>query len=206
MIVIGFNWPPHHDNSAAVIWDGKLVFASEEERFTRHKHSLHEPPINALKQALKFLTKRGVKPKDVDAYAINFDPRLYDFLATEVYETALKLSIIYNLVSVKELVFHVSDVIARNHVMLIKRLIRKAIRDLGEEVPPENEIKVYPVRHHLAHAASAYYLFFWVRFGHRSEHRRQWRIRGHYCVEGKGRRVRARALHVYVLWLARIPL
>ena len=31
MIVVGFNWPLEHDNSAAVIWDGKLVFVSEEE-------------------------------------------------------------------------------------------------------------------------------------------------------------------------------
>lgn len=78
MIVIGFNWPPIHDNSAAIIQDGKLVFASEEERFTRHKHSVFEPPINALEAAFKFLKKQGIKPKDVEAYAVNFDPKYFD--------------------------------------------------------------------------------------------------------------------------------
>ena len=79
MIVIGFNWPIEHDNAVAVIQDGKLVFAAEEERFTRHKHSPLEPPINALRQAFIFLKKRGIKPKDVDAYAVNHAPWLYNY-------------------------------------------------------------------------------------------------------------------------------
>ena len=75
--VIGFNWPIEHDNSIAVIVDGRLVFASEEERYTRHKHSPHELPINALRQAFLYLKNRlGIKPKDVDAFAVNYDPKL----------------------------------------------------------------------------------------------------------------------------------
>ena len=42
-----------------------------------------------------------------------------------------------------------------NHMFLWKKLIRKIIKDLNEEVP--SEVKIYPVRHYLAHAASAYY-------------------------------------------------
>ncbi|GAB6946704.1 hypothetical protein JCM16161A_08340 [Vulcanisaeta sp. JCM 16161] len=38
-VVVGFNWPVEHDNSVAAVVDGELVFASEEERWTRHKHS-----------------------------------------------------------------------------------------------------------------------------------------------------------------------
>jgi len=73
--VIGFNWPPIHDNTVAVIVDGKLIFASEEERYTRHKHSIEEPPFNALRQAFIYLKNRlGVKPADIDAFAVNFDP------------------------------------------------------------------------------------------------------------------------------------
>jgi len=76
--VIGFNWPVWHDNAAAAIVDGKLVFASEEERYTRHKHSIREPPINALRQTFLYLKKSWeVKPKDVDAFAVNFDPKLF---------------------------------------------------------------------------------------------------------------------------------
>jgi carbamoyltransferase len=76
MTVVGFNWPVAHDNTVGVIVDGELVFASEEERWTRHKHSPGEPPVNALKQAFLFLKKKyGIKPKDMDAYAVNFDPK-----------------------------------------------------------------------------------------------------------------------------------
>jgi carbamoyltransferase len=76
-VVIGFNWPDWHDNAVGVIINGELVFASEEERWTRHKHSPEELPINALRQALQFLKRRyGIKPKDIDAYAVNWDPRL----------------------------------------------------------------------------------------------------------------------------------
>jgi carbamoyltransferase len=48
-VVVGFNWPVEHDHAVGVIVDGELVFASEEERWTKHKHSVHELPINALK-------------------------------------------------------------------------------------------------------------------------------------------------------------
>ncbi len=73
-VVIGFNWPGWHDNAVGVVVDGELVFASEEERWTRHKHSQGEPPINSLKQAFLFLRRKyGIKPRDVDAYAVNND-------------------------------------------------------------------------------------------------------------------------------------
>jgi len=78
--VIGFNWPPEHDNTVAVIVDGKLIFASEEERYTRHKHSSEEPPFNALRQAFIYLKNRlGVKPADIDAFAVNYDPKNMPF-------------------------------------------------------------------------------------------------------------------------------
>ena len=39
MIIIRIYWPIEHDHAVPVVQDGKLVFAAEEERFTRHKHS-----------------------------------------------------------------------------------------------------------------------------------------------------------------------
>ncbi|BAB67052.1 putative carbamoyltransferase [Sulfurisphaera tokodaii str. 7] len=79
MIVIGFNWPLEHDHAVAVIYNGELIFAVEEERYTRHKHSPLEPPLNALIQAFRFLKKMGFKPKDIDAYAINWDLSLLQY-------------------------------------------------------------------------------------------------------------------------------
>jgi len=66
MLIIGFNWHIVHDNAVAVIHDGKLVYAVEEERFTRHKHSIYEAPIEALKETFKNLKKQGIKLKDID--------------------------------------------------------------------------------------------------------------------------------------------
>ena len=39
MLVIGLNWPVEHDNAVGIIYNGELIFASEEERYSRHKHS-----------------------------------------------------------------------------------------------------------------------------------------------------------------------
>jgi len=158
MIVIGFTWPLEHDHSVAIIQDGKLVFAAEEERFTRHKHSILEPPVGALKEAFKFLKKQGIKPKDVDAYAVNWDPKYFVLSWRMViyrvnFMAIAKLGIYeYNK---KDMIDIIKEYITGSYLDIAKRLVRKAIRDLGEEVP--NDFKIYPVRHHLSHAASAYY-------------------------------------------------
>jgi predicted NodU family carbamoyl transferase len=50
--VIGFNSPVEHDHSVGIIGDGKFVLASEEERWTRQKHS---PENHQWPQALSLL-------------------------------------------------------------------------------------------------------------------------------------------------------
>jgi len=153
MIVIGFNWPIEHDHAVAIIQDGKLVFASEEERFTRHKHSHGEPPINALKAAFKFLKNQGIRPKNVDAYAVNYDPKFFTLNNRKAwYLNCFLYSFNLGIFRKKDII---KEYITGNYLDSAKRLIRKVIRDLGEEVP--NDIKIYPVKHHLTHAASAYY-------------------------------------------------
>ena len=156
MIVIGFNWPVIHDHAVSIIQDGELVFATEEERFTRHKHSIEEPPLNSLKQAYKYLLRRGIKPKDIDAYAVNFHPSFLDYKTRVImFGSTYKFSVVHGIVGISELPKYSWSYIRGDYLTLAKRLIRKVISDLGEEVP--SEIKIYPVRHHLAHAASAYY-------------------------------------------------
>ena len=156
MIVIGFNWPPEHDHAVAVIQNGELVFAAEEERFTRHKHSVYEPPLRALRQAFTFLKKRGIKPKDVDAYAINSDYKLTDngSLKYQYLKYSQTLSFLHATGVVtagyQDLFTLVKEFIRADLLELARKLIRKAILDIGEEV--QSEIRIYPVRHHLAHA------------------------------------------------------
>jgi Predicted carbamoyl transferase, NodU family len=166
-VVVGFNWPVEHDNTVGVIVDGELVFASEEERWTRHKHAPNEPPINALKQAFLFLRRKyGIKPKDVDAYAVNLDPKLKALnvrrgLVVYTFEDLIikgvKLDLFKGNIIGKGLgVLRAGLLYLRGDLLdLARRFVRFVIHSIGEEVP--NNIRVVPVPHHLAHAASAYY-------------------------------------------------
>ena len=70
MIILGLNCF-HGDSSAALIRDGELVAAAEEERFRRVKHWAGFPS-----QAIAFcLAEAGITLSDVDHVAINQDSR-----------------------------------------------------------------------------------------------------------------------------------
>lgn len=69
MIILGIN-SYHPDSSAALVADGKLIAAVEEERFNRIKHFAGFPS-GAIKYCLK---ETGVSIKDVDYIAIPRDP------------------------------------------------------------------------------------------------------------------------------------
>jgi len=70
MLILGIN-AYHGDASAALVADGKLVAAVEEERFTRIKHSAGFP-ANAVRYCLE---AAGVKPQEIDHIAIAKDPK-----------------------------------------------------------------------------------------------------------------------------------
>ncbi len=79
MFVLGIN-AAFHDPSAALIENGRLVAAAEEERFNRVKHgkrpvpfSAYELPFNAIDFCLK---EGGISLGDVDRFAYSFDPFL----------------------------------------------------------------------------------------------------------------------------------
>jgi len=168
-VVVGFNWPVEHDHAVGVIIDGELVFASEEERWTRHKHSIGEPPTNALRQAFLFLKRKyGIKPRDVDAYAVNWDPKLYP---PSIRRDKVASSFRGLIVIAKDgnLDWFPGGIIGKglgvlrlgllylrgDYFDLARRFIRFAIHSIDEDAP--DNIRVIPVPHHLAHAASAYY-------------------------------------------------
>ena len=69
MIVLGIN-AYHGDVSAALVRDGMLVAAVEEERFRRVKHwaGFPEASIRAC------LSMAGAEPRDVDAFAVSRNP------------------------------------------------------------------------------------------------------------------------------------
>lgn len=52
----------YHDSAAALVIDGEIIAAAQEERFTRKKHD-HEFPVNAINFCLE---KAGLKPEELD--------------------------------------------------------------------------------------------------------------------------------------------
>src|SRR5215813_12072105 len=69
MIILGIN-AYHGDAAAAIVKDGKLLAAVEEERFNRVKHCAGFPS-----EAIKYcLTTAGVCIEDVDHIGISRDP------------------------------------------------------------------------------------------------------------------------------------
>src|SRR5579862_7391318 len=64
----------YHDAAAALIEDGTLIAAAEEERFTRKKHDSGFPT-----KAIEFCLRRaGIKPGDVD-YVVFYEKPLLKF-------------------------------------------------------------------------------------------------------------------------------
>lgn len=67
MIILGIHFETSHDSGVAIIKDGQILFAANEERFSRVKGD-NSPPFNSLEEALKF-TK--IKPSEIDIIAFS---------------------------------------------------------------------------------------------------------------------------------------
>src|SRR5947209_5770059 len=68
--ILGIN-AYHGDASAAVLVDGQLVAAAEEERFSRVKHDASFP-TRAIRCCLE---EANVRPQDIDHLALSRNPR-----------------------------------------------------------------------------------------------------------------------------------
>lgn len=79
MRVLGIN-AIFHDPAAALVVDGQVVAAAEEERFSRRKHGKRPVPFSAWELpelAMRWcLQEAGLRPEDLDAVAYSFDPAL----------------------------------------------------------------------------------------------------------------------------------
>ena len=77
MRVLGIN-AVFHDPSAALVVDGRVVAAAEEERFSRRKHGKRPVPFSAWElpelSAAWCLSQAGLRPDELDAVAYSFDP------------------------------------------------------------------------------------------------------------------------------------
>ncbi len=75
MYVLGLTAPCSWNTAAALVRDGELIAAAEEERFVRIKHAPYLPPIQAATYCLR---EAGITIEQVDAVAIGWrDPLSY---------------------------------------------------------------------------------------------------------------------------------
>lgn len=132
----------YHDSAAAIIQDGKIIAAAQEERFTRIKHD-ESFPINAVEFCLKYA---GVNINDVDAIAFYDKPLLkFERLLETYYGFAPK-----GVVS-----FIKSMPVWLKEKMFLKRIMHEELEKI--QGYDKGKVKFLFPEHHLSHAASAFY-------------------------------------------------
>jgi carbamoyltransferase len=119
------------DAAAALVIDGRLIAAAEEERFTGKKHTGNFP-IHAIRFCL---AEAGISIDAIDEIAHGFDYAPY-----------------------RELYLKDDDSAALYHEVLSREAFVAQVR---RNLPGSSEKRVHTVGHHLAHAASAAYTSGW---------------------------------------------
>jgi carbamoyltransferase len=129
----------YHDSAAAIIIDGEIIAAAQEERFTRMKQD-SSFPINAVKFVLD---EAGIQYKDLTAVSFYDKPFMKFERLLETYHAfspqGLKSFVVAIPVWIKEKLF-------------MKKMLRDELKTLGDE-----KIQILFPEHHLSHAASAFY-------------------------------------------------
>jgi carbamoyltransferase len=141
MLVLGLS-AFYHDSAAALIRDGEIVAAAQEERFTRKKH---DPsfPTNAIAYCLK---EAAVDANDIDRIAFYEKP----FLKFErLIETYLAVAPSGFASFRKAMPLWIGEKLFQRDLLL---------RELAAIAPALGDIaKLRFCEHHFSHAASAYY-------------------------------------------------
>jgi carbamoyltransferase len=158
MYILGIN-AAFHDSAAALVKNGKIIAAAEEERFTHIKHgkrpvpfSTWELPFHAIDYCLK---TAGITIQDVDRIAYSFDPE--GVSETAVYEDDMLSN---DDVLVAADIYNGWDTTFLNY-------IRKSPEQLRDGYPHHLQKRLANagsvsdkwefVNHHVAHAASAFF-------------------------------------------------
>jgi len=127
----------YHDSAAAVVVDGEIVAAAQEERFTRKKHDAGFP-VNAIAYCLE---EAGIEPEQLD-YVGFYDKPLVKF------ERALESYLAYAPLGIKSFLTFIPGWLKRK-----LHLPREMRRELGGSY---RRRFVFP-EHHESHAASAFF-------------------------------------------------
>jgi len=132
----------YHDSAAAIIEDGKILAAAQEERFTRKKHT-PDFPVKAITFCLEYT---GFTLDELDAVVFYDKPLLKFERLLETYYAFAPAGLVSFLTAIpvwiKEKIF-------------LKKIIYESLR----EVQPydKKRMRLLFPEHHLSHAASAFY-------------------------------------------------
>lgn len=133
----------YHDSAAALIRDGRIVAAAQEERFTRKKHD-PDFPAHAVRYCLQ---EAGLTLADIDG-VVYYDKPLIKF--ERLLETYLAYAPSGFVSFVKAMPVWLKD------KLYLKQTLKKELAKLGgckeAELPP-----LLFTEHHQAHAASAFF-------------------------------------------------
>ena len=131
----------YHDSAAALLVDGKIISASQEERYTRRKH---DPsfPINAIKSVLK---EGGIDFKEID-YIAFYDKPLLKF--ERLLETYIGMS------PKGFSSFKMAIPLWIREKLFLKDFLLKECKELDKDF---SDSQIMFSEHHFSHAASAFY-------------------------------------------------
>jgi carbamoyltransferase len=132
----------YHDSAAAILENGEVVAAAQEERFTRKKH---DPsfPVNATRFCLDYL---GVTVNELDAIVFYDKPLLKFERLIETY---------YAYVPKGLSSFMMSMPVWIKEKLFLKKLIYESLDTIHKV--DRSKVKLLFPEHHLSHAASAFY-------------------------------------------------
>ncbi len=132
----------YHDSAAAIVQDGEIIAAAQEERFTRKKHDAAFP-ANAVKMCLEYA---GTSIDALDA-VVFYDKPLLKF--ERLLET-------YNRFAPKGLQSFIASMpVWLREKMFLKRILREELAKI--EKHDKRKLRLLFPEHHLSHAASCFY-------------------------------------------------
>jgi len=132
----------YHDSAAAVTFDGKIVAAAQEERFTRIKHT-PDFPVNAIRYCLE---EAGCAIDELDAIVFYDKPFLKFERLLETYVSFAPKGLSSFLKAIPVWI---------NEKMFLKKLIYDGLKEVGRY--SKKSVRLLFSEHHLSHAASAFF-------------------------------------------------
>lgn len=132
----------YHDSAAALLKDGKIIAAAQEERFSRKKHD-ERFPIHALNYCLE---EAGIGLNQVSGIAFYDKPLLK-------FERLLETYYAYAPKGIRS--FMLAIPVWLKEKMFLKKLIHDELAKRDDYI--KGSIPFYFPEHHLSHAASAFY-------------------------------------------------